>query len=191
MAVVLKTLLERFESKYIPEPNSGCWLWFGAAQKDGRGTLAKSPKGNIVAPRVSWQLFRGEIPDGLDVLHTCDVPACVNPDHLWVGTHKENMHDCIRKGRFVLSNARGERMGKLTNAQVMEIRSRKLKNKEYAVKFGIRADHVSVIQSGRLWSHLPVIPKPEILRTPEEWIVSDKKAAYYKEWRRLKKLKTA
>lgn len=183
----MKSLLERFEAKYIPEPNSGCWLWFGAAGRDGRGHLARSrpARGIEIASRVSWNLFRSKIPAGMDVLHTCDMPCCVNPDHLWLGNHKQNMHDCIRKGRFVNPPGfRGSACGasKLTEEQILEIRTRKLKNKEYAAKFGVRADHISEIHAGRVWGHLPIVKKAP--RTEAQIANS----LYCREWRRRKKL---
>ena len=89
----------RFHKKYIPEPMSGCWLWEGSANEDGYGYISKK---NIIvyAHRVSWELHRGPIPEGLCVLHTCDTPACVNPDHLWLGTHTDNVRDSVKKGRM-------------------------------------------------------------------------------------------
>lgn len=92
---------EAFNERYMPEPNSGCWIWIGNANRDGYGLLTGSRKGKpyFLAHRVSWEMHKGAIPDGLHVLHRCDMPACVNPDHLFLGTHSENMHDMGRKGR--------------------------------------------------------------------------------------------
>ena len=75
----------------IPEPNTGCWLWLGFISPDGYGTR--------LAHRRAWELARGPIPDGMLVCHRCDVRHCVNPDHLFLGTHLDNMRDMIRKGR--------------------------------------------------------------------------------------------
>lgn len=91
----------KFMDRVMPEPNSGCWLWTGAlttagyGQFPGRGAAFRSR----LAPRISYQLFRGPIPSGACVLHTCDVRCCVNPDHLWLGTHLDNQQDKCRKGR--------------------------------------------------------------------------------------------
>jgi hypothetical protein len=95
------SLLERFEAKIQPEPNSGCWLWDSSLTGGGYGTigLGTRAQGKELAHRVSWELFRGEIADGLWVLHKCDVRCCVNPDHLFLGTHSDNMRDCVAKNR--------------------------------------------------------------------------------------------
>lgn len=99
----MSCLRERFEERYTPEPNSGCWLWTGAMTTEGYGQIRADGKQRktLVAHRVSHELYNGPIPSGLFVLHKCDTPACVNPAHLSTGTQKENIHDCISKGRFV------------------------------------------------------------------------------------------
>lgn len=92
-------LRQRFERKIIGEPNTGCWLWLGALDACGYGRIAVSGK-NQTAHRVSWEMAFGQIPAGLHVLHKCDVRCCVNPSHLFVGSHRENMQDAQRKGKM-------------------------------------------------------------------------------------------
>lgn len=98
--------VSRFEALFVPEPNSGCWLWTAALGRDGYGRFARNGRNSIVqAPRMSWELYRGPIPEGMFVLHKCDVKMCVNPDHLFIGTHLDNMKDCAAKGRHWLTVA--------------------------------------------------------------------------------------
>ena len=80
---------------------SGCWVWQGPKNSDGYGTIGaggRRGKG-VYCHRLMWSLVHGPIPDGMCVLHRCDVPACVNPDHLFLGTIKDNNYDMLRKGR--------------------------------------------------------------------------------------------
>jgi hypothetical protein len=98
--------IDRFLAKYVPEPNSGCWLWTAHCDRQGYGTLtampeesAKGKRWPFMAHRISFEQFRGPIPEGMCVLHKCDVPSCVNPDHLFLGSNADNMADKVAKGR--------------------------------------------------------------------------------------------
>ena len=83
-----------------PEPNSGCWLWTGRVARNGYGTWGGGRSGErISAHRLAWQEANGPVPDGLQVLHRCDVRCCVNPEHLFLGTARENTRDMMAKGR--------------------------------------------------------------------------------------------
>jgi hypothetical protein len=85
-----------------PEPMSGCWLWTASLGPKGYGQISAFIDGCRRlwrAHRLAWRLFRGTIPTDRYVLHSCDTPCCINPDHLWLGTQADNLADNRRKGR--------------------------------------------------------------------------------------------
>lgn len=97
---VHKPIIDRLLSKAIRTSEEGCWLWVGVKNKDGYGYIRGSHRLPItLAHRASYQVFKGEIPDGYCVCHTCDNPSCINPNHLWIGTKAENNKDKVNKGR--------------------------------------------------------------------------------------------
>jgi hypothetical protein len=137
-----------------------CWLWTASVGSHGYG-MFQSDTGLITAPRYAWTITYGPVPDGLFVLHTCDVRRCVNPHHLWLGTQADNVHDCMRKGRWV-SNA-GCRRGadfhtaKLTEADVVEIRRAHAAGSTYkviAAMYGIDRTNVGCIVRRQTWKHV-------------------------------------
>jgi HNH endonuclease len=97
-----KTLADRFWAKVDTQGDLfDCWRWTAAVDRKGYGTIRYGGRGSILAKahRLSWELHFGEIPVGLHVLHRCDAPACVRPDHLFLGTNYQNIEDALAKGR--------------------------------------------------------------------------------------------
>ena len=143
---------ELFE-KAIPEPNSGCWLWLLSCNPRGYGYVA-CPRDKKVkrAHRYIWELQNGPIPAGLCLLHTCDVPSCVNPDHLVLGTHLENMEDMVRKGR----STAGERNpnARFSNEIIASIFTRSdLSVEDLAETYSTTPSVVREIRKGKRWKH--------------------------------------
>jgi hypothetical protein len=145
---------ERFEEKWMPEPNTGCWLWIGRT-RIGYGRFDIGDK-VIYAHRLAWELYRGPIPEGLHVCHDCDTPCCVNPDHLFLGTQKDNMQDKIKKGRgnYAIFYGAENPFSKLTSEDIIQIRKAPRRYKPIADTYGISASHVSNIKHLRIWKHL-------------------------------------
>lgn len=137
-----KTPTQRFEECFVPVPESGCWIWLARVDDNGYGRFFLERR--IRAHQASWMLYRGPI-DNLCVLHKCDIPACVNPDHLYLGTRGNNAKDRVARGR---SHA------KLTESDVVAIRRSKLSLIEIAMEYGICYQHASAVKNGISWKHI-------------------------------------
>ena len=135
--------------------DTGCWLWTASKDTGGYGLFYANNR-YYKAHRFSYELYKGPIPKGLHILHACDTPACVNPAHLRAGTVKENMADRdARKRRDV----RGEKIGtsKLTREQVVEIKQSTLGLKALSEKYGVEAQSIWRIRTGKAWAHVTVL----------------------------------
>ena len=134
-----------------PCPTTGCWLFTGCQDKDGYGALKNSGKADYKAHRVSWQSYVGEIPEGMEVAHYCDVRSCVNPAHLYVATHKQNIFDRTARKR----EPRGEQCtwSKLTKEAVAAIRESSDRASLLAKRFGISKAHVYRVKNFENWNH--------------------------------------
>lgn len=152
-AEMVANALSRFEALYIPEPNSGCWLWTGARARFGYGSFYFNRRCSV-AHRVSWIIAGRDIPEGLQLCHRCDVPSCVNPEHLFLGTQAENTQDCFSKGRR--NEARGERkpQAKLSDDEALAIFRDPRPQIELSRVFGVSKSVVGHIKTGRGWSHV-------------------------------------
>lgn len=138
---------------------SDCWYWVGAGSSNGRyGCFRAGGKHgkHMGAHRAAWEIFKGEIPKGMHVLHRCDVPSCVNPDHLFLGTHKENMDDRAAKGRLRVRPMFGEKNGnaKLTLEKVEQMRLARADGQSVrliAEKFGVGVMAARNAIVGKTW----------------------------------------
>lgn len=160
------TNLQRFEDRYIPEPMSGCWLWTGtiiAARKNRRYGIFYVSGRNIRAHRYSYELLKGPIPNDLMVCHTCDNTFCVNPDHLFLGTNRDNVDDMLRKGRQ--ARILGERNGKakITEVQASHVRwmlTKKVAHALISEATGVPLGTVRSISIGKCWGWVtPAVPR--------------------------------
>lgn len=97
LAMIEKKVIERFWKKV--NKTRDCWEWTGAINRDGYGQFGYNKK-TYISSRFVMKIIGKEIPEGMFVCHKCDNPACVNPDHLFIATHKDNMKDCMDKGRW-------------------------------------------------------------------------------------------
>ena len=160
-------LISRFWPKVAKA--SGCWLWKAAIRRDGYGLFTNQGR-HYAAHRLSWELTHGPIPDGMWVLHHCDVRACVRPDHLYLGTREQNTSDAMLRHRFKSGDEahfrahpeivpRGERhwASRLTDDDVRDIRRRVAAGekqvslqREYELSSGL----VSLIVHRKRWAHV-------------------------------------
>lgn len=155
----IEDTIERFKSKFEKDEITGCWNWTaGKAYGYGRFRFAGWMQ---FAHRVAYQLYIGEIPDGLYCLHHCDNPSCVNPGHLFLGTQSDNMRDRDNKGRGGGGGAApyGERNGKaiLTEDKVRTIRtmwSTGTRQSSLAREFGVAQSTISGIIHFRNWKNI-------------------------------------
>jgi len=132
--------------------SNGCWEWEGAKDKDGYGIFSFEKK-TARAHRVALQLSGIDVPKGGLVCHTCDNPSCVNPNHLYLGSNRQNSDDKVKRGRS-LKGAR-HYMAKLTDNDVIAIRQSTETAVKTAKQFGISSSNVVMIRQRRTWTHLP------------------------------------
>lgn len=155
------------------EPDE-CWLWTSTVTSNGYGRICFNGR-KWPAHRLIYTLANGPIPDGLYVCHSCDVPLCCNPAHLWLGTIADNVHDMLKKGRASRAHVQGERSpwrrfpekmivgerhwrAKLTASDVAEIRrlyrELAMSEAELGRNYGVHAATIKDILAGKTWRHV-------------------------------------
>lgn len=151
-------LSERFW-KHV-DKSGDCWIWTGAKQAGGYGTVGRPGRGagNALTHRMVWEMTNGPIPPGMCVCHRCDVRACVRPSHLFTGTQAENIRDAKAKGRHVHGVTQGQ--AKLTEAHARTIKlmmANGVRQRDIIRIVGIPRHFVNAIAKGA-WSHIEVPP---------------------------------
>lgn len=138
--------------KCIPVPESGCWFWLAAVNKrSGYGLFTLSTDlRSLHAHRVSYELFRSKIPEGMNVLHSCDIPFCVNPDHLRLGTQADNMNDVKIRKRSGMRGTRNKH-ARLDDKMVRDIRESTLAGVDLAKKYKVSKNTVYDVRNNRTW----------------------------------------
>ncbi len=151
------TIQDRFEAKVMADPNSGCWLWTANLQPPPSlpyGRFQQTNRKSAYAHRMAWELYRGPIPDGLSVLHKCDIPYCVNPDHLFLGTYTDNARDKEAKGRGGHPAGTKHFAAKLTPDDARNIRkllASGFSTRGIAKRFQVHRSTILDIRNGRTW----------------------------------------
>ena len=140
--------IKQFDECYAPDPNSGCWIFTGCWDSYGYGKM----RNNIKAHRYSFEAHKGEVPPGSLVCHNCDTPACVNPEHLFVGTSLDNTKDCRNKGRLPFGES--HHRSKLSKLQVLEIVGSTDSHAEIGRRFGVHENTVAAVRCGKTWAHV-------------------------------------
>lgn len=149
-----KNTVDDFEKKLVRITESGCWIWVGGLNSNGYGIFSYNGK-QLKAYRFSFELHNGPIINGLYVCHRCDVPACVNPNHLFLGTNKDNTLDSVKKGRHKNPCFTGEdhHNAKLTKDDVIAIRASNETLIVLGDRYGVAFQTISKIKRNKAWKY--------------------------------------
>ena len=141
-------MASKLKESYWLQPGTDCWLWQLFCDRDGYGKIGNKYKHGVsdYAHRVSWHEFVGPIPQGMQVLHICDRPSCINPEHLFLGNHTDNQKDAHAKGR----HSSLHQPHKLSNDDLVEVRrlGGKLSHEKIAKRFGVSRRLIGRILDG-------------------------------------------
>lgn len=146
------SLLERLYNNCVPVTESGCLIWLGYVSKYGYGTITTHHGEVKRVHRLSWELTHGEIPKGLFVCHKCDVKLCVRPEHLFLGTPKENTQDMVRKMRHSIGDKNWATV--LKEEDIVAIRNDPRICKEIAKDYGVHLTTIASVKLRRTWKHV-------------------------------------
>ena len=150
------TILDRFLKKVKINETTGCWEWQGARNGVGRYGIMGIAGRPFYAHRLSWLLYRGKVSGKDWICHTCDNKGCVNPDHLFPGDRKDNVHDAVTKGLYPKGEASSR--ARLTEAMVREVRRLYVKGivgcTRLARRFGVGEGTIRAIVLRRTWKHV-------------------------------------
>lgn len=169
----MQTRAERFWAKVNKSPGQGpdgtCWVWTAYKNHGGYGWFRSESK-SVLAHRLSWFWANGDILKGLILCHKCDNRACVNPGHLFLGTHADNHNDMVGKGRMALGDRYPTRKGELNNAHVLtDEKVRQIRfladtykgfytHKDLAKFYGVARPMISYIVKRASWAHVTGLP---------------------------------
>lgn len=152
-------VIERLEEKYVEDDDTNCWEWTAATNKSGYGRIRIDDVLRY-AHRVSYRIHVGDLDDGAQVNHRCHNPRCINPDHLYSGTQKDNIEDAIEQGEFLESKPRAQDNPNtvLTEEQVREIRQLYRETdhtqRSLASKFDVSKGAIQDVLERKSWDHL-------------------------------------
>lgn len=142
----------RFWNKvHFIDDATSCWEWRAGLHPTGYGTL-QIGRGYELAHRISYRLAHGAIPDGAHILHKCDNPACVRPDHLFVGTHADNMRDMAKKGR--MNGGHGVKLNPAKVRQIRQLNAEGATQQSLADQFGVALMTINHVIKRRTWKHI-------------------------------------